>query len=125
MSRKFVEIVRFTSMIVIPLLVPIFAVLAIRMLVKAKQFALSKWRIGLGLASIALTLLCWITIILLPTLERLGVSTNFFKVSWVDILMLLALLSMLLSVALKGKSRIYALLASSLIFCAWTISIIH
>jgi hypothetical protein len=112
-------------MIVIPLLVPIFAILAIRMLVKAKQFALSKWRIGLGLASIALTLLCWITIILLPTLERLRVSTDFFKVSWVGILMLLALLSMLLSVALKGKSRIYALLASSLIFCAWTISIVH
>src|SRR6267142_6237020 len=125
MPRKFVELLRFTSMIVIPLLVPIFAILAIRMSVNAKQVTLSKWRIGLGLASIALTLICWITILLLPTLERLGVSTDFFKASSVGILLLLALLSMLLSLALKGKSRIYALLASSLIFCAWTLSIVH
>ena len=119
------ETARFISMILITFLVPIFVFVAVRMFVKANRVSLPGWRTGLGFASAGLTLICWLPLVLLPVFERLGLSTNFFRMSWVSVLLLMALVSVFLSLVLRGKPRIYSLIAGSLIFFGWTLSIVH
>jgi len=90
---------------------PILTLLALRAWAKCWRQELPRWRNALGLTSIVVTLLGWLILLLLPLADRIGLKTNFFSPGWVPPIAFLVLAGTCLAFALRGASRIEAIVA--------------
>jgi len=61
----------------------------------------------------------------LPLLDRVGVNTGFFSVDWIPPIALLVLTGTSLAFALRGASRIEAIVAGLLMAAAWMTSVVE
>ena len=104
--------------------VPCLTVLAYRGWTKGLRQGLPLWRSALGIISIVITLLSWSSLAILPLLDRIGVNTGFFSVDWTTPIALLVLVGTSLAFALKGASRIEAIVAGLLMVAAWMTSVV-
>jgi hypothetical protein len=95
---------------------PIFTLLALRGWAKRWRQELPRWRGALGLTSIVVTLLGWLILLLLPLADRMGPKTNSFSSDWVPPIAFLVLAGTCLAFALRGASRIEAIVAGLLMF---------
>jgi len=110
--------------------VPCLAILAYRGWTKGLRHELPRWRNALGMTSIVVTFLSWFGLsmfALLVLLDRIGLNTNFFSFSpdWMPAIALLVLAGTSLAFALKGASRIEAIVAGLLMVAAWMASVVH
>jgi hypothetical protein len=111
------------------LAVPCLTVLAYRGWTKGLRQGLPRWRNALGMASIVVTFLSWFGLsmfALFVLLDRIGLKTNFFSFSpdWMPAIALLVLAGTSLAFALKGASRIEAIVAGLLMVAAWMTSVV-
>ena len=111
------------------LAVPCLTVLAYRGWTKGLRQGLPRWRNALGMASIIVTFLSWFGLsmfALLALLDRMGLNANFFSFSldWMPAIALLALAGTSLAFALRGASRIEAIVAGLLMVAAWMTSVV-
>ncbi|SRR6266567_3052667 len=104
--------------------VPCLAILAYRGWAKSVRQKLPHWRNALGIMSIVLTSLSWSSLAILPLLGRIDVSTGFFSVDWISPIAFLTVAGTFLAFALKGASRIEAIVASLLMVAAWGMSVV-
>ena|SRR5216684_2587596 len=93
------------------LVVPVLTLLALRGWAKRWGQELPRWRGALGLTSIVVTLLGWLILLLLPLADRIGLKTNSFSPDWVPPIAFLVLAGTCLAFALRGASRIEAIVA--------------
>ena len=110
--------------------VPCLAILAYRGWARSLRQELPHWRSALGLASIVVTFLSWSSLsmsALLVLLERIGFNTNFFSFSpdWIPPIALLVLAGTSLAIALRGASRIEAIVAGLMMVVAWIMSVVE
>src|SRR3989454_4655139 len=97
---------------VIFLSVPILTALAIRGWTR-------RWRSTLGLASMVVTLLTWFGLAILALLALTDVNTSFYSTDWVGPIALIAIAGTSLAFALRGASRIEAIVAGLFMAAAW------
>ena len=105
--------------------VPCLAILAYRGWTKSLRHDLPSWRSALGIVSIVVTFLSWSSLAILPLLDRIGVNTGFFSPDWTAPIALLVLAGTTLAFALRGASRIEAIVAGLLMVTAWLTSVVH
>lgn len=106
------------------LVIPILTLLALRGWAKRWRQELPLWRGALGLTSIVVTLLGWLILLLLPLADRIGLKTNFFSPDLVPPIAFLVLAGTCLGFALRGASRIEAIVAGLLMVAAWLTSVV-
>jgi hypothetical protein len=111
------------------LAVPCLTVLAYRGWAKGLRQGLPRWRNALGMTSIVVTFLSWFGLsmfALFVLLDRIGLNTNFFSFlpDWMPAIALLVLAGTSLAFALKGASRIEAIVAGLLMVTAWMTSVV-
>ena len=111
------------------LAVPCLTVLAYRGWTKGLRQGLPRWRNALGMTSIVVTFLSWSgfsMFALLALLDRMGINSNLFSFSpdWVTAIALLVLAGTSLAFALKGATRIEAIVAGLLMVAAWMTSVV-
>jgi hypothetical protein len=108
------------------LAVPCLTVLAYRGWTKGLRKGLPRWRNALGMTSIVVTFLSWFSLSMFALLALLDLNTNFFSFSpdWMPAIALLVLAGTSLACALKGASRIEAIVAGLLMVAAWMTSVV-
>lgn len=104
--------------------VPTLATLAYRTWKKQLRDQLAHWRSALGITSIVVTFLSWASLAILALLARLDINTDFFSVDWTGPIALLVLAGTSLALALRGSSRIEAIVAGLLMVGAWIESVV-
>jgi len=109
---------------VIFLSVPILTALAIRGWTRRWRQELPRWRSTLGLASMVVTLLTWFGLAILALLALMDVNTSFYSPDWVGPIALIAIAGTSLAFALRGASRIEAIVAGLFMAAAWLTSVV-
>ena len=104
--------------------IPCLAILAYRGWIKGLRHELPHWRSGLGIASIVVTFLSWASTCILLLIDRIGINTDFLSVDWTTPIALLALAGTSLAIALKGASRIEAIVAG-ILMAAGAAMVVH
>jgi hypothetical protein len=107
------------------ILIPFLLILTSRIWITQPRVELSSTRKLLGVLSLVVTSLTWMFLLLLSFADRWGIRTNFFDGRWATATIFAAFSGMLLSLALKGRARIYALLAGFLMLVDWVFGIVH
>jgi hypothetical protein len=93
------------------LVVPILTFFALRGWAKRWRQELPRWRSALGLTSIVVTFLTWFSLAILALSERIGLNPSFISVDWVTPTVILVAAGTPLALALRGASRIEAIVA--------------
>ena len=91
---------------------------------KRLRQSLPRWRNALGLISIAITLLNWVTFMVLGISDRIGLRTNFISDDWALPVAFLVLAGTSFAFALRGAARIQAIVAGLLMIGAWATSVV-
>lgn len=125
MNHLFLERLTSVSFKAAFILIPCLLILASRTWIGQLRVELSGPRKLLGIMSIVVTSLGWIFLLVLPFADRWEIRTNFFDSRWLTAAILVAVSGMLLSLALKGRAKIYALFAGLLMLTEWVCSIVH
>src|SRR5258706_7706565 len=103
--------------------IPSFAVFAYRGWLKHVRQAQPRWRSILGLASILLTFIDWLTFVLLI----IALQTRIIIINpddWSTVSVLIAILGASLGFALTGAARTQAIVAGSLMAAIWIIGFV-
>jgi hypothetical protein len=100
--------------------IPALTIFAVRSWSNESSSRLSTWRKVLGIASSAELSLSWLSFIVLSFLGQIGgFGSHFMTTRLADPLLLLSLLAVLGSVALKSSPRLAALGAGVLLTALW------
>jgi len=111
------NVVRAIASFACPIVVPVFVWLAYRTWNRQFRRELPAWRNGLGLASIVVLSLNWLSalfLLLAPAEPR--ISSKFFSIELIATILYTALAAAILAIALKGAARIYLIAAALLIW---------
>jgi hypothetical protein len=81
---------------------------------------LPRWRSALGLTSIVVTFLTWLSLAVLALSERIGLNPSFISVDWTTPAVILVAAATPLALALRGTSRIEAIAAGLLLVVGLT-----
>ncbi len=109
------------------MVIPCLTVMAYRSWAKRWRQELPLWRSALGMTSIAVTLVSWLSLVILGALAlsaRMGIKANFFSPDWIPPIALLTFAGTSLAFALRGASRIEAVAAGLLVVAAWLTSVV-
>ena len=104
--------------------VPCLAILAYRGWAKSLRQQLPRWRNALGLASMVVTLLSWFGLAILALSALMDLNANFFSPDWMPPIAFLTVAGTSLAFALRGSSRIEAIVAGLLMVAAWIGSVV-
>lgn len=102
---------------------PVLVVLAFRGWLKRLRGNLPRWRSFIGVISIILTLLNWLTFLAFAFVLLMRLQANFFTDGWTVISALVAAASTSLAFALKGAPRTQAVFAGLFMTSIWMISL--
>jgi len=97
-------------------------VFAYRGWAKRKQSELPSWRNLLGVTSIAVSVVSWFAFAYLVLALSTGNRTDFFTGAWLLAIGLASSGAIGLGVALKGRSRLLAVLAACLLSILWILT---
>src|SRR2546428_13071926 len=107
--------------------VPGLAILAYRGWTQGLRQELPRWRSALGPASILVTFLSWFGLAILALSALMDLNANFFNFfspDWIPPIALLTVVGTSLAFALRGASRIEAIVAGLLMVAAWLTSVV-
>jgi hypothetical protein len=102
--------------------IPFLTVVAYRGWAMRWRRDLSLWRNFLGVGSLVMTFIVWLGTAYLALSLLTHLPTNFFTGAWTVANAFVALIACACSLALKGRSRVWASVAALLQFGLWTIS---
>ena len=109
---------------VIFLSVPILTALAIRGWTRRWRQELPRWRSTLGLASMVVTLLSWFGLAFLALSVIMDLNAGSYSSDLGGLIALAVIAGTSLAFALRGASRIEALVAGLLMVAAWLTSVV-
>jgi hypothetical protein len=104
--------------------VPCLTILAYRGWTKRLRHELPRWRSALGLASLVVTLLSWFCLAILALSALMDLNAGSSTPDWVGPIALVLIVGTSLAFALKGASRIEAIVAGLLMVAAWMTSVV-
>jgi hypothetical protein len=109
------------------LAIPVLSVLAYRGWAKHARKDLARWRSVVGILSIVIASLSWLALVFPVVLDLMGFDAKIIVMTSTraSIILLLAIAGTPLAFALRGASRIQALLAALLIVALWFTSGVH
>jgi hypothetical protein len=102
--------------------IPFLAAIAYRGYLQRIRANLSTPRRFLGMGSLVCTVMSWGGYAYLAFAVSTRKRTDFFTDAWMVAAVLVSLSAIVLSLALKGRPRIWALVATSLMSALWTMS---
>ena len=127
-AAKIVNVLSEVTDITALVAVPCLTFMAYRSWAKLCRQELPRWRSALGMTSIGVTLMSWVSLVILALLAlspRTGFKANFFSPDWMPPIALLNLAGASLAFALRGASRIEAIAAGLLMLTAWLTSVVY
>ena len=103
----------------------VLSVLAYRGWAKHARKDLARWRSVVGILSIVIASLSWLALVIPVVLDLMGFDANIITSARAGIILLLAVAGTPLAFALRGASRVQALLAALLIVALWLAGGVH
>ena len=104
--------------------VPSLAILAYRAWAKSLRHELPSWRSALGLASVVITLLSWFGLAVLALSALMDLNAGSYLLDSLGPIALVVIAGTTLGFALRGASRIEAIVAGLLMVAAWITSFV-
>jgi len=101
------------------LAIPALAILAYRGWARGVREQVARWRSTLGVMSIAFTFLGWIGLVVPFIFGLMGFNVDFVGSTWITALFYFGVIAISLAFALRGTSRVQALLAGLLVLALW------
>ncbi len=105
--------------IVAYLAIPCLTFIAYRGWARRGRQVLPSWRSYLGVGSMSLTLIVWLGTVYFAFSHYAHLPTNFFSDTWMAANMLISMLAVAGSFALKGRPRMSAFAAAALMTAPW------